>query len=263
VAADFDDLVFDESFAGFSPGVVNGLVSLDATCRTFRAARRAFPLFDLVTVSTAPLADHARSLFPLSRVEVVPNAVHHSWRGSALPNPPFRERPVITYFPGTRSHDRDFATIAGALERFLEKHAEACLHVTGPLKLALSARPGQVVHREKVPFAEYHHHFRGSWLNLAPLEETPFNRCKSALKVLEAGYWNIPTLCSPTPDVARFKGAGALLAEGEEAWFGQMEALLDPERYRAVTMGLRDRVLRVAQVEEFATRMVDFAGKAA
>jgi len=263
LVADFDDLVFEEGFAAASPGVVNGLVSLASTRSNFKAARRALALFDRITVSTEPLAGHVRDCFPSARVAIVPNAVHAAWQRHAEQQTQTPARPVITYFPGTRSHDRDFATVAVALERFLEKYPEARLQVTGPLNFSLPSRAGQVVQREKVPFAEYHRHVREGWVNLAPLEDTPFNRCKSALKVLEAGFWNIPTVCSPIPDALRFEGAGALLADGEEAWFGWLESMLDPEKYQAVTCGLRERVLQVAQVEEVARGMVDFLGEAA
>ena len=81
----------------------------------------------------------------------------------------------------------------------------------------------QVLRATKVPFAVYPQQFAGAWVNLAPLEDTPFNASKSALKVLEAGYWGLPTLCSPTPDYARFADAGALLASDPDAWLHWLE----------------------------------------
>lgn len=264
LVADFDDLVFEAGFAEASPGVVNGLVCLETTRKNFQAAGRALHLFDRITVSTEPLAAYVRRRLPSVRIEVVPNAVHLAWRQAAEPKSPVAQTlPVLTYFPGTRSHDRDFAMIAGALERFLKKHPEASLQVTGPLKLSLSTRPGQLVHRGKVPFSEYHRHFQGGWVNLAPLEDTPFNLCKSALKVLEAGYWNIPTICSPTPDALRFAAAGALPAVGEDAWLNQLESMLDPELYQRVSTGLRERVLQVAQVEDCANSLIAFVNEVA
>jgi hypothetical protein len=60
----------------------------------------------------------------------------------------------------------------------------------------------------RVPFSDYVNHLKLGWVNLAPLEITPSNHCKSALKVLEAGYWGIPSVYSPYPDVERFVDAG-------------------------------------------------------
>ena len=88
--------------------------------------------------------------------------------------------------------------IAKPLGRFLRKYPDIRLRVTGPLGFQLDVPERQVVHRDKVPFSEFAGQFVGVWANLAPLEQTPFNQSKSALKALEAGYWGIPTICSPS-----------------------------------------------------------------
>jgi hypothetical protein len=170
--------------------------------------------------------------------------------------------PVITYLPGTRSHDRDFAVYAEGVAAFLAKYPEARLEVTGPLDFTLPARAGQVVHREKVPFDRYHDRVRAGWVNLAPLEVTPFTRCKSALKVLEAGYWGVPTVCSPIPDAVRFEDAGALFADDAEGCYVRLEAMMDEAGYRRATEGLSARVLAVADVDREAGRFLELAGVA-
>ena len=78
---------------------------------------------------------------------------------------------VLTYLPGTRSHDRDFSMIAGPLSRFLRFHPEVELRITGPLNCRLDVPPRQVRHGDKVAFANYHQQFDGIWVNLAPLED--------------------------------------------------------------------------------------------
>lgn len=261
LVADVDDLIFDERFAAVSPGVLNALVPLKETRKNFQASFRALSLFDRITVSTPPLADHVHSCFPHASVKIIPNAIHFSWRRRNKEEGEWtfpHGRPIITYFPGTRSHDRDFAVVAGVLSQFLGRHEDVRLHVTGPLQFQLTARSWQVVRREKVPYDDFHHYFQEGWVNIAPLEATPFNRCKSALKVMEAGYWHIPTICSPIPDAARFEGAGALPVEGDEAWLAQLEALLDADYHAGITNGLRERALQVAAVEDSAARLIDF-----
>jgi len=255
LVADVDDLVFDEGLAGFSPGVMNGLLTLKETRDQFSANRRALERFELITVSTEPLAEHVRRCFPSAQVVIVPNGVPRQWR--SLPRrsaPP--DAPVITYLPGTRSHDRDFAVYAEGVAAFLAKYLDARLEVTGPLKFTLPARPGQVVHCEKVPFERYHERVWGGWANLAPLEATPFTRCKSALKVLEAGWWGVPTVCSPIPDAQRFDGAGALFAHDAEGCYMRLESMMDAARYRGLTEGLPARVLAVADVDREAARLL-------
>jgi glycosyltransferase involved in cell wall biosynthesis len=256
LVADFDDLIFDQAFAEFSPGVINSLVPLKTTRRDFRAHRRTLDNFNLITVSTEPLVDIVETSFPSANVELLPNTVHLTWRNTELAVQQPQKEFVITYFPGTRSHDRDFASIAEPLTLFLKRHPQVRLHITGPLHFDLPARAGQVYHREKVSFDVYPECFRDTWVNLAPLESTPFNRCKSALKVLEAGCWGVPTICSPLPDAERFNAAGALKADTSAEWFQQLESLLDPDYYRIVTENLRERVLNVADTAVFSSRLV-------
>ncbi len=258
VIADIDDLVVDEAFTDYSPGVLNGLVSRRVTRRRFRAHRRALPWFDGVTVSTEPLASHVRHLFPHIRVEVVHNSVHRAWRHEPQEILINAGKKIITYFPGTRSHHRDFAQIQEPISHFLRSHPEVRLQITGPLEFSIDADSRQVSHQERVPFSEYQSRVRSGWVNLAPLEETLFNQCKSALKVLEAGYWGIPTLCSPNADNARFSGTGALISTGAAEWVDNLERLLDPEEYRRTTHELRQRTLALADIDEQARCFLQF-----
>ncbi len=260
LVADVDDLIFDDDLARFSPGVVNDLVPLADTKALYRSHRRALRMFRTITVSTVPLREEAERCFPGARVLQLPNAVHHRWRcvpedGGRPPGPP-----RITYFPGTRSHDRDFATITAPLNRVLAQHPEVELHITGPLEHRLDARAGQVHHHPKVPFEDLHPKVRAGTVNLAPLESTPFTRCKSALKVLEAGYWGIPTLCSPLPDAERFRNAGAIMVDSPERWCAELERLLgDRGYYDCVTHDLRARVLERADVDRVADEFLRLA----
>jgi glycosyltransferase involved in cell wall biosynthesis len=261
VFAEFDDLVFNPEYSQFSPGVLNNVLSLKKTQKNYRAHQRALKLFDLITVSTEPLRDHLLALNSAKKVVVLPNAVHHRWRKQFdhLPVPVVDwSAPVITYLPGTRSHDRDFQVFAEGITKFLNDHPHVRLQVTGPLQFDLPVRPEQILRREKVPFAEYHEHIRHGWVNLAPLEDTPFTRCKSALKVIEAGYWGKPTLCSPIPDAERFIGNGAIPVNASDELYEELTRLLDPGYYSEYTKGLRERVVQLADVNQVAEQFSDF-----
>jgi len=263
LVADVDDLIFDPELARYSPGVVNGLVPLPKTAQQFAIHRAALMCFDRVTVSTEPLAAQVRNQLTGAAVQVLPNAVHLSWLDAQAGLPPRPYSPVVTYFPGTRSHDRDFAVYAGGVANFLAAHGDARLEITGPLNFDLQARPGQVVRHERIPFARYADHVRSSWVNLAPLELTPFTRCKSALKVLEAGFWGIPTVCSPLPDAERFASAGAVFAPDSQACFTALQALANPSYYAEITHGLSERVLARAGVRNIARTFLQFVREAA
>jgi glycosyltransferase involved in cell wall biosynthesis len=260
--ADMDDLVFDEGLARHSPAVLNGRLHLQKIKRQFVSHRLAAARFNRITVSTDPLAEHARQCFPSAQLAVVPNGVPCAWQHLAQPIPAIPAEPVLLYLPGTPSHDRDFERFSPAVGAFLAKHPAARLEITGPLRFSLPAPNGQVVHREKLPFDSYHECFQRGWVNLAPLEPTPFTRCKSALKVMEAAFWGRPTVCSPTPDTERFREAGALPADDAAACLAWLEALLDPDRYEQLCTGLRERVLAAADMVPIAKKFIKFSGLA-
>ncbi len=260
LVADVDDLVFDPLLAQHSPAVLNGLLALPKIRRQFAAHSAALACFQRVTVSTQPLAEHVQGRFPRAEVRVLPNAVHMAWRAAKRDYGSGLGQPVVTYFPGTRSHDRDFSLYAEGVESFLTANSNARFEVTGPLCFALRARAGQVVHHEKVPFAQYAERVREAWVNLAPLESTSFTRCKSALKVLEAGFWGKPTVCSPWPDAERFASAGAVFASDSQACFVALQALMVPAHYAAITQGLSARVVAQADARQVADTFLQFVG---
>ncbi len=259
VFAEFDDLVFDQQYAEYSPGVLNSILSLEKTRKNYLSQQRVLKLFDAFFVSTRPLKAHISALYPEKRVKVLPNAVHHTWRkDDDFPVSAINWRnPVITYLSGTHSHDRDFRVFARGIADFLNDHPHVSLQVTGPLQFDLSVDPEQVIRKEKVPFSEYHEHIRCGWVNLAPLEATPFTRCKSALKIMEAGYWGKPTICSLIPDAERFVGCGAIPVNSPADLYNELTKLLEPGYYHDCVKDLRRRVLGLADINQVAQQFLD------
>ena len=252
VLAEFDDLIFDTTYCEFSPGVLNNVLSLQKTKKKYLAHQRALKLFDSFTVSTEPLRNKLSAMTFQGEIIVSPNTPHHFWR-KKLDHLPISvidwNKPVITYLPGTRSHDRDFQVFAKGITRFLNDNPQVSLQVTGLLQFELAVNPAQIIRRDKVDFAEYHQQIAHGWVNLAPLEDTPFTRCKSALKIIEAGYWGRPTLCSPIPDAERFIGHGAIIVKSTDDLYGELTKLLNPEYYYAYVKDLRQRILKLSHID--------------
>lgn len=257
LVADVDDLVFDPALAAHSPAVLNSQLPIQVLRRRFWRHREALRHFDLITVSTEPLAAAVAQLprRPVgARVHWLPNAVHRHWR--VLPDAPSADplAPVLRYLPGTPSHDRDFALIAPVLTEVLRARPQARLEVVGPLAFALDLPERQIHHEPRRPFAQYHEVVRAPGINLAPLEATPFTACKSAVKVIESAFWRVPTVGSPLQDARRFAGAGACLAETPADWTRWLSLLLDdgPAR-RRLTASLRESVLAMADIDRLAS----------
>jgi hypothetical protein len=256
IIADFDDLVFLPQWAHVSPGVVNGLVSLAQTEKNFAEHAAALGYCDAFMVSVLPLQQKLQAFG--KPVLLLPNAVHMSWYNEQE-DAARLSRPTLTYFPGTRSHDRDFATIQPILEQLLTEEPELCLQITGELNTQIHCRPNQLLRFAKQPFAGYARHVAKSWVNLAPLEDSEFNRHKSALKAIEAAWFNAPTLASPIPDMQRLEKAGAMLMQQSDDWYRTIKALLSDNYYAEVSQQLRQRMMQQGCAEQHAAQFLQFA----
>lgn len=84
-----------------------------------------------------------------------------------------------------------------------------------------------------VPFNEYPARLQSLNLDLAlaPLTDTPFNRCKSHLKILEYGALGLPVIAS---DLEPYKSSPAILAGPDDCaeWTEKIRMLLQNEEYR-------------------------------
>jgi glycosyltransferase involved in cell wall biosynthesis len=88
-----------------------------------------------------------------------------------------------------------------------------------------------------------------SWhIGLAPLVDTPFNLCKSAIKAMDYAAMGMLVLASDTPV---YRGsladgpAGRLVANSADAWYAAIDLLLrDPDQRRGLAAGARDAWLR-------------------
>ncbi len=226
--ADIDDLVFHPDFTAHSPAVKNHILTEKQIAKRYKKHYQALSHCDIITTSTQPLADKLKAYFPDKTISLIHNAVHYSWHQQFPTNAldTAEKQKVLTYFPGTKSHDKDFALINTPLEAFLNDHADIHLSITGQLDYELNVPKAQISYTPRVAYEEYAARVAASWLNLCPLEQSPFNDCKSALKVIEAGHWGTPTLASPNPDVSRFIASGlATIAESDAAWYDQLSTL--------------------------------------
>jgi glycosyltransferase involved in cell wall biosynthesis len=251
---DFDDLLFDPQFASFRPAVRNDPSAESRVRGQLERHAEAVRALDGVVVSTEELAHRFHLAYPTIRWAVIRNAPHYSWL--AVPPAVPGDRRAITYFSGTRTHDRDFALVAAALEKVLVRRPDVILRVVGPVSLPPTIP--RIERHERVPFARYAQLVRESYLNLAPLEDTPFNRCKSAVKVLEAGVFGVPTVVSPIGEYLRLGVRGVLFADSPAQWLEQIEFACEVAKREWLSEGLRPRILELADVDACAHEFVRF-----
>ena len=232
LVADFDDLLFAGDPAEY-PLVLSGALDRCKCASRIAGYRTALAQFDAFTVSTEHLRQQLTAVVPGAKVAVVPNGVSPLWvrQGRALHSPWQPGDPkVIRFLPGSSSHDADFAAVVGMLADFLVDHHDVRLEIVGPLEFARDRLPVErVTQVPRVPFTELPRLLASSWVTLAPLLNTEFNRCKSAIKFLESAAFGAPCLSSPNPDMERHGDGGVLVAHNRRKWREVLERLLDDD----------------------------------
>jgi GT2 family glycosyltransferase/glycosyltransferase involved in cell wall biosynthesis len=206
---------------------------------------------DRVTVSTPVLSQSLRAY--RGDTIVVPNALDERLWGKT---PPPRgdgphQGPVRILFMGTATHDADFAMIEPALFRVLEafggrvqvdmlgfssrKKLPAWVRRLGLPPTASASYPGFVNWIVHQPVWD---------IGLAPLADTAFNRCKSAIKTLDYAALGLALLAS---DVAVYRGSvadgagGMLVPNTEDAWYLALSRLVrDTDLRRRLGQGAWD-----------------------
>jgi glycosyltransferase involved in cell wall biosynthesis len=238
LVGDFDDLLFAGDPAEY-PLVMSGAVSKADMQQRIDNYREGLDLFDAFTVATDPLRKRLVAAKRGARVGIVPNGLSPLWlrQGRALyPSWKPGDRKVIRFLSGSPSHDADFATIVELLADFMKAHPEVHLEIVGPLTFATERFPQErVSHLLRLPFDELPRLIASSWLTIAPLVPTEFNRCKSSIKFLESAAFGAPCIATPIADMDRHAEKGAvLLAETNPAWRHALERMLDDESRMAV-----------------------------
>jgi len=195
---------------------------------------------DTVWVSTPALA--ARVAPVRSGAVVLQNALDERLWGDR-PRERSQQVPVRILCMGTATHAADFALIQPALLRL---HAEFGRRISVEL-LGVTAQPDlpEWISRPAMPvtasgsypgFITWLTRQPGWDIGLAPLADTPFNRCKSAIKTLDYAALGIPVLAS---DVAVYRGSladgpgGLLVANTAVAWHGALSQLVRDRALRA------------------------------
>lgn len=196
-----------------------------------------------VTVSTPELASAYGGRHPGTRVHVVPNCIDFELRDWSSPPERHDDGRLVVGWAGGATHVEDLRLIQPVVRELLLRRPEVDFSVVStPGVLAWIRRDWRLdTHRLRVtpftPFPQYPATLARFDVGLAPLVDTPFNDCKSELRVLEYGAWGIAVVASPAAAYRRAlaDGESGRLARTREEWSSALDALLDDG-------GLRDRM---------------------
>lgn len=184
---------------------------------------------DVVLVTNVALADHVRALNP--NVVVVPNAL------------PFDEGQFTRATPGSEtfvyaggpSHVPDVAPLAEAFND--PRVIFAGDNPSQPEWLKMRQHAPRARYVASRPVSAYMPAYDGHIAALAPLADNPFNRCKSNLKMLEAGAKGLPLIASNMSPYANDTAAGNVLLAGSTAEWQAHLRFLRERPARAVELG--------------------------
>jgi glycosyltransferase involved in cell wall biosynthesis len=195
-------------------------------------------LADLVTVSTAPLAESI-----LARGAKAVKVVRNELTANVIPrrHPP-DQRFVRILWAGSPTHKRDLAIVAPAIRNILKRHNGKVRFTCFGERLpeALTDCYEFIDLKEPVDFECYHDAIAtiAADFGIAPLEKNPFNDSKSAIKALEYAACGYPILLSPVGEypLVVADGLPAELVEDDQ-WEAAIERMIALPREERDRMG--------------------------
>lgn len=238
---DVDDLVIDTKYTDDLPFVRNMTtedkrVFDDGVMRT----GETLTLCDAAIVSTPTLQAELSKV--VDRVFVNRNVASRKMvelSDDAIANRKKRrgDDVILGYFSGSLTHNADFAMISEAVAEVLSKRPNVRLSIVGVSALPTCLAPfeDRVLRNEYVDWQGLPELIATADINLAPIEDTLFNRAKSENKWVDASLVLVPTVAS---DVGAFHemiddGKTGLLCDNTtESWVNALLRLVDDEALR-------------------------------
>lgn len=176
----------------------------------------------------------------------------------------FRPKRTIIGYMGTFTHDDDLMMILPALQTVAAGHKhELEFQLVGAVR-----QPSTLTALKQLPFRVYHHKLKRSeypqfmaWFSgrvrwdiaIAPLKDTPFNRCKSDVKFLDYCAIGAAGIYSDVPAYqasVRHLETGWLAENNEAAWVEALKTLLADEPLRQQIAGQASHYLFAERVIE-------------
>jgi glycosyltransferase involved in cell wall biosynthesis len=145
------------------------------------------------------------------------------------------EKIVMGYLSGSITHNPDFNLILPSIKEILKKYDNVYLKVVGILDIPEELEPykNKIIIEDFVDYKKLPEIIASIDINLAPLEDTLFNKCKSENKWMEASLVKTVTIAS---NVGAFKTAiknniTGILCNDDE-WLKKLESLIENSELR-------------------------------
>lgn len=246
---DLDDMIWDYRLLP---------INCDYTEKKCEGYAKAIDWAQFVTVSTPELKEELLKRWPNKTVYVVPNIIEAPLAyQSKFSRVQLRDsnRINLGYTSGTSMHQNDFKMILSVINQIMLSNPQVDLHIIGTLPIEDDFEHRWINQKRlfRWPFIKpdvLPLVIRSLFdINLIPLEDTRFNRCKSLAKYIEAGLFGVPSIGSR---IGRFKALNAdiaLSASTQEEWTEYIQKLIsNPQDRLRIGSAVREYVLEFRSV---------------
>jgi GT2 family glycosyltransferase/glycosyltransferase involved in cell wall biosynthesis len=212
-----------------------------------------------VTVSTEELKKH---FYPHNdTVHVLPNLLDSDlWHKTVPPS----SGPVVIGYAGTITHNTDLALLEDVLGRIASRYKDrVAFTFMGCATERISKLPGFSFIQFETTFEDYARKLQEISIDimLAPLEDNPFNRCKSNVKWLEYSACGIAGIYADLPpyNTCITQGeTGILVGNTPQQWFNAIDLLIrNPELRRSIAFKARQKVMSEYTLKSRAHRWLE------
>lgn len=235
VLFDIDDLVIDTKYTDSVPFVQNfSRRDKETFDRITIATGETLKLCDAAITTTEALAEELRKY--VSKVYINRNTASEEMVKYSEKAYEQRKRNSeqiwLGYFSGSLTHNKDFEIIRPALMRIMEEFQMVHLLLVGELEASdeLKKFNSRIIQNGMVSWRELPSMIAKVNVNLAPLEDTLFNRAKSEIKWIEAALVHVPTIASRTGAFERMiedRKTGFLVNNTEEDWYACLKEVIE------------------------------------
>ena len=198
-----------------------------------------------VTVTTEELKKHFSSYN--DNIHILPNLLDSDlWCNTSPPS----SGPVVIGYAGTITHVADLELLEDVLGRIASRYGnKVAFTFLGCTTKRISKLPGFSYIKFDTTFETYARKLQKTPIDimLAPLEDNPFNRCKSNIKWMEYSSCGIAGVYADLPPYNSCikRGVTGLLARSEpKQWFNAIDLLMkNTELRRSISLEARHQVM--------------------
>lgn len=201
-----------------------------------RAVEQALRLAHLVTTSTPSLAKFYKDLLKLHDVVVLPNQIsEHEWKGVKKQNR--RDGHVLIRWGGSDTHHDDLACIQKPIQEAMEACPYLDFEVMGlgnyGARMFDNLPQDRFASHFSIPHGDYMWWLAHADIIVAPSDGSLFAKCKSDIRVLQAGWMGIPVVVSPaTYGHTVLESKMGLVAQTGKQWVDHLVKLANDEVLR-------------------------------